>query len=101
MERQFKMFQMIWAKYYNLFIEEQPKFSNYITMMNKFKRGNMDLSKYKNSFVHLVEDMSIMIYELKKYEVGGYDEENEYNNDPELNCCYNVKKYLYSYMFPQ
>jgi hypothetical protein len=57
--------------------------------MNDFYFSHED----KKIFIQLIELISISIYKYKKFNDDDYNE-IKVNNDPELNCCKLIKKFL-------
>lgn len=104
MESYLKLFNKIWLDYCNILHIECYEFDKYMKIISKIRKNDPDFSNCKIEFIDLIEIMSIAIYKYK-YENKNicydekcfdedYDENNSYENDTELNCCYNIKTYL-------
>ncbi len=101
MEVQFKKFNEIWLNYSNISISTPHDFDKYILIIYQIRKNNFDFSEYKNDFINLIEILSTTILCYKHNSnncdnIIDYDENDNYEYDEELNCCYNIKKYLNS-----
>jgi hypothetical protein len=102
MESQFKKFNDIWLNYSNISISTPHDFNKYILIIYQIEKNNFNFSEYKNDFINLIEILSTAILCFKynyNYFIDDdvdYDENNNYEFDEELNCCYKIKKYLNS-----
>ena len=103
MEMYFISFEQIWLNYCNFLPIGPYDFDKYLIIINKIRNNDFDFSQEKNYFIDLMQIITTVIY-LNKYKycdgvcAGDYDENNNYENIPELNCCYNINKYLKSYL---
>ena len=99
MELYLDMFNKIWNDYYNILPIECYEYDKYIKIINKIRNNDIDLSKCKTDFIDLLEIMSLTIYNSKYYEkvfYEYYDENNNYENDNELHCCFILKTHIKS-----
>jgi hypothetical protein len=93
-QEEFNDFAIIWRRYYQLLPINEYEFDIYLKIINKIRNNDLDLTKDKFCFMELLEIMSITIYNYKENDdEEEYDEEKIYD-DEELNCCYQIKKYL-------
>ena len=101
MEVQFKKFNEIWLNYSDITIPTPQDFDKYILIIYQIRKNNFDFTEYKNDFINLIEILSttILCYKYNTNycdDTNEYDENNSYEYDEELNCCYNIKNYLNS-----
>lgn len=96
MEQDLKLFEKIWLDYHNILPVNIIKYDKYYRIINKIRKNDFDFSICKNDFIDLIEIISFIIYNYNytdEYDKD-YDENNNYENDKELNCCYNIKTYI-------
>jgi hypothetical protein len=98
MEVNLKLFDQIWLNYFYKLPVNEYEYEKYINIIHKIRKNQTDFSEEKTVFIDLIETISLTIYKRKYKNIThkDYDENNNYENDKELNCCYKIKSYLKS-----